>query len=809
MRRFARTPGLSWALLFTIALGIGSNAAINGFVHGLQLRNYSPLAGKDDIVSLFRTDARGMAGPLTFAEYDVLQRRRGEFEWLGAACIRRTNLQWKGQESVWTVAEVTPELANALGLPAGLRTDLPGVEGLYTGEPIDIWEPLTRTPEPESRNVWVIGLRKPGGAALPEGFLVLPFTGMTPQTAEGYNRAGLVLWIAAGAVFFIAIASAASFLLGRATARSHETSLRLALGASQSQLIRQLLADSLLLAAVGGLIGTLIAYWTSRIVPYFLFAEDAERLIFAPAFSTVAGASAVCILLTILCGLLPVLAIPQANPAAVLRRESTGPSPWLRRVRTGIVVCQLACCCALATSTAFLMAGLRNASRTSAGRVLGNPILATVHAHPDAGPTYFARIEGVAKSIPAVRGTAWVGVPPGGRPAWRTFRIEPRQMPLREVSLQMIAFSPAMTENFRLPPSAGRMFGAEDQGCRTAVVNEAAAATLFGARTPGRALWDAGGEPLDVLGVVAMRKAPGPPTIYYYEGPGGAGAGRFKTPVDSELLRVELSANVVSPGYFESMGGRLIAGRMDGVCRTALVNREAAELYFGGHATGAAVIDNNGRRTQIVGVIETEPLGAFQRREDPGIYFPMARDWLPRMTILLQTEQADLLLDEVRRRFLAVDGAGPIPMVVKTLENQLGETSFATLRIVTLIAAASTGVALLLGLVGLFGVLSDSARQRSRELAIRIALGARRRNVAGHILRDGGRVAVAGSLGGIAGSLLLARLLAPMTPAGYSPAPWVWLAGPSVLIGTVIAASILPALKASMANPLVLFRDQN
>jgi HAMP domain-containing protein len=822
-RSFSRTPGLSLVLLLTIALGIGSNASVSGFVRGLTKRS-SPLAGVDRVVSIFGRDSRGEAGPISFADYLDLRANADAFEWIGAARVTRGAVKLAGQEAIRTVAAVTPELAGSLGLPTDERVSSHELEGLYVGQPVDVWAPLGEEQagggDAGARNVWVIAKLRPGAPMKAGDYLVLPYTGMTPQTADGYARAGLVLWIAAGAVFFIACANTASFLLGRATSRSHETSLRVALGASQSQIARQLLSDSILLAVTGGLLGLLLAVWTSRIVPALLFAGDAERLVFVPEITNVAVASAFCVCITILCGLMPLIAIPHARPAAVLRRESTGPSPLVGRVRTGIVIAQLACCCTLATSTAFLVAGLRSAVRTSAGRELGDSILATVQSHPDVGLPYFQRIESVARDMKAVRETAWVGVPPGGQPTWMSFRIEPRQLPLREITMDAVVFSPPMVELFRLPPAAGRMFGVVDRGCRVAIVNEEAAAGLFGRETAGRSIQDPAGQPVEVIGVVAHRAAAlQRPSIFYYESPGVASlgnivAGRFQAVIASGLQRAELAANVVSPNYFESTGSLLTAGTVNPDktkrrgCRTAVINQEAADLYFGGSAVGAAVIENNGRRTEITGVVRSSLLGTFQRREEPVIYFPMVQDVLPRMTIVLRTQNGELV-DEVLRRFEAVDGRGPAPIVVKSLETHLRETSLAPLRIVAVISGASTAIALLLGLLGLYGTLSDSARQRGRELAIRIALGARRRHVIGHVLRDGGRLAAAGALAGLAGSLVIARLLAPITPVDYSPALWVWMAGPVVLAVAVTIAGVLPARRASMADPLMLLRDNN
>ncbi len=130
------------------------------------------------------------------------------------------------------------------------------------------------------------------------GFAV-PHTGMTPQVSAGISRIARLLRFAAGAVFVVACGNIVSFLLGRAFTRSHETSLRVALGARGWQLIPELLSDSIVISIAGGLCGMLLALWTSRILPAFLFEQDAERLLFAPDLFSIVIASAACVAIII------------------------------------------------------------------------------------------------------------------------------------------------------------------------------------------------------------------------------------------------------------------------------------------------------------------------------------------------------------------------------------------------------------------------------------------------------------------------------------------------------------------------------
>jgi hypothetical protein len=820
VRSLARTPGLALALVFTIAIGIGSNVTIDGFVRGLLTRG-SPLIHQE-FLSVFARDAQGRPGPLTHEQYVAL-RAEAAFSWIGAARVTQTTFDLGGGEETLAAAAVTPELAELLMLPVhqgvvvshalgerrGKASGVAGVapewlDGLYAGRPIDLWIALG---EGGGRNYWVLAKGAP--ARLPDGIVAVPYTGFTPDTAEGVGRVGAALSLAAGAVFFIACANVASFVLGRSSARGRETSLRVALGASRGQLARGLLADTIAISTAGGAAGLLLAVWTSRLLPALLFDQDAQRLVYAPDFARIAAVCAACVAMTLLCGFLPALAMPHKRPGEILRRESAGPSKGIRRLRTGLVVAQMASCCALAVSTAVLFGGLRAAMQTAAGQRLGKPILAGVHAHPGWGLRYFREVERAARAMPGVAWVEWSGRPPGGQPTWLSFRIEAPGLPLRNVPLDVAWIDADSLDLFHLPPRAGRLFGIGDRGRRVAIVNEAAADALFGAETVGRTVEDEGRAAVEIIGVVATRRA-SRPAIYYYDDtrPRTAGQSTFRAHVPSKLDRVELEANVVSPGYFIVMSFALLKGRLFSDSG-AIVNREAADLYFGGNAVGAAVIDDRGRRATIEGVVETSLLGTFQRRADPAIYFPMSQDWLPRMTMIAGARESDeRAVAELLRRVEAVPGRAGSPILVKSLEQHLSQTAFAPLRIATLLIGACAAAGLALGILGLYGAMSDAALQRRRESAVRIALGAQRRHVVGQVLREGGRLAAAGAAVGTGASIMLARSLAAIAPGGAAPPLWVWLAAPAALAVAVAVASVLPARGALMANPVEALREE-
>src|SRR5262249_2888557 len=131
------------------------------------------------------------------------------------------------------------------------------------------------------------------------------------------------------------------------------------------------------------------------------------------------------------------------------------------------------------------------------------------------------------------------------------------------------------------------------------------------------------------------------------------------------------------------------------------------------------------------------------------------------------------------------------------------------LRITIVILAASAAVALLLSVLGLAGVLNDIARQRRRELAIRVALGAQRWRIAYLIFKEGSRLACAGVILGTIGFIALRRLLNDVTSRDTSPRLWMWLAAPLLLEVAVMIASLFPMRRASISNPIASLRDNN
>ncbi len=868
LRSLARAPVWTAALALTIALGVGSAAAVQGFVRGL-LTTDLPIFAIARVVTVFATDTTGGSGPVPFDVFSALKGRADVFESLGAIRQSQQRVTIGQRSTLMSVAAYTPDIAAVLPVPArngatlshsvrfaqfpaevdptgraiqigADRTLIAGampfwLEGLYRGRADDLWVPLGESDRDGSTGpVLVLGRLRPGvstaaaqaaiEAIAPDTAIsLLPYTGQTPEAASGMLRVGALLRLAANAVFLIACANVAAFLLARAWARARETAVRVAIGARRRQLLRQLLIDSAVIAIIGGAAGIVLASWVVDIVPWMFFDQDADRLVFAPDARGILMTAILGITITIACGLAPLFETRDDQPSGVLQREVAGPSKAMVRISSGLILLQMAGCSLLVISTGLLLQGFRTALETGAGRRLGNPVLATLEALPSPDPAqgreYFSRSLHAVGSIITLSNTVWVARLPGVRPAWQPMRFDPPAPQRREIGMAIEPLTQDALARMSLPPVGGRLFGAFDAGqCRAIVLNEAAATTMFSGDPVGRLIDTPAGGPVEVIGV-ARSKDPrlgSRPTAYDHPAAaaplGLDGHITFLAPPAEELETGLVDVNIVSPNYFEAMGFALVAGQLFDAagrgCRIGVVTEEAAARYFAGNAVGGAVLDAGGRRTDIVGVVRSTTLRTGQRPPEPAVFLPMTQDYLPRMTAMLTVARADAATQgAVRQRIAAVTGGRSDRLVVTTLDDQLSRTALATERIATTLVATFAVIAVTLSSLGLYGLMSDAARRRQREFAMRLALGAQAWRVVRLVMAEGLRLAAIGAAAGMVGSLVVARWLTAIVPAVGWPSTLLWLAPLVLLAGAVAVASVIPARRALSVDLLSLMRD--
>jgi putative ABC transport system permease protein len=273
----------------------------------------------------------------------------------------------------------------------------------------------------------------------------------------------------------------------------------------------------------------------------------------------------------------------------------------------------------------------------------------------------------------------------------------------------------------------------------------------------------------------------------------------------------------VTPGYFSLMRVPLMRGRVltdqdrAGAPMVVLINASLARRYFpnedplGKRIAFDRVPDSTSVWRTIVGVVGDERQTSLATEPSIEVIAPVAQDRFRGMTLLLRTKGDPLALAPLARRFVADLDPKLAIESVKTMDTVRAE-SLATQRFLMTLLLGFAGAGLLLAIVGVYGIMAQVANGRTREMGIRMALGARASAVRWLVLRHGLLVAGVGLAIGIAGALLGTRamrsLLYSVTPAD----PATFLAVPALLIVTAAIASWLPAARASRADLVTVLR---
>jgi hypothetical protein len=681
---------------------------------------------------------------------------------------------------------------------------------------------LTRTPLWTTTLVVTIALGIASTASV-DGFVrgLIAQAGVSAdaEAADSIARIGRLLRVAAIAVFAIACANVAAFLLARAAARTRETAVRVAIGAGRAQLIRQVLADSVVIATAGAIAGAVLALWMVRVVPALLWSEDASQLTLAADPVEIAIVAATCAFITILCGLVPLLET-RDDPGAIIQRENSGPSRASVRLGAVLVTAQMAICTLLVIATGLLLSEFRSALQTTTGRRLSHPIVASMESlqtsskttEKTSGLRYFDEAMRVIREETSATSITLAATVPGNRPIWQSFEFENAGLPMRELSF--VSTSRTL-ETLVMPPVAGRLFGNLDLGpCGGVVVTPEAAREIGDPPVVGRSIETPTGW-ADIVGIVDVRDESVARVFHYVPSEDEA----IAPPVRATYRAVRppseattLDVNIVAPNYFAFMGFPIIEGTNFAAgaepCRVAIVNQEAADRYFNGAAVGAAIIDRLGRRTTIIGVINAAKLRAVGRAVLPTVYFPIEQDFLFRMTLIAETGGIkDAMLERLHRRLMQIPGGREDKIIVSSLDDHLSRTAFAPERIATVLVGASAAIAVTLGMLGLYGLMNEAARRRRREFALRIALGGRGRHLIAQVIGEGMRLVVGGTIAGVVGSAMVAQWINRATPTDEPLSPWIWIAAPIASTLAVLMAAVLPARAALASDPLMLMKE--
>ena len=834
VRSLARSPGFTAAAVLTLAVGIGATTAICSVVNTILLRPL-PLRDADRLVRILESDRPRNMPAVSYREYLDWQSRTTTLTGLAAATynpqvvmatpaglVRVTAGQVSsnyfeviGARALLGRTLVSADAANpdvmVLGYSAwqrhfgsdpeaigsvvhfrsgglaGRSLTVIGVvpESMETiGAPMDFYTPIAAVPNAGAISVaQLIGRIRDGtalaaaadeanviGAAVrpPRPASARPLTAARfevrslkdamfdpPPGRQGGSdipSARSVLRIFLGAVtvvLLIVCANVANLLLARGTARRRELATRLALGASRWQLVRQILAECVVLAAAGGAIGAgLGAAGVSAIK--WLATVDAQgvfKLVFGenllpranevgidvPLFGIT---FAIAVSTTFAFGLLPALHLSRSNQLQAIGSRAGGTTRKDTRIRTLLVVGQLAMATVLLVAAALLSASFVNLAGVEKGYNPAN-VLAFQLVLPGEYPT--ARkaesIEAVLRAIRAVPG----------------------------VSVAGFAY-------------AGILVGVQDT----------------------------------VGSFVPSGSAP--------ETAGTQDRPRLKS---------------LSAGYLESAGATLLDGRLlsDSDAAQAppviVINKTVQRRYFGNVSPVGGFMDWHGGRgrhvpVQVVGVVADVRQGALHREPYAEIFMDyrqviaLQQRWgspagavdhvaFGFMSFAMRTRGNPTgLIPQVRQAITRADPNAALDAIMPM--DSLVAHSVARQRFYAVMLAAFAAVAALLGAIGVYGVLAYFVVERSREIGLRMALGASRRQVLGLVLGRGLVCAAIGITLGLAGAAAGTRYLQAML-YGITPLDGRTFGVVAVGFATVAAlASYLPARLATDLDPMVALR---
>jgi predicted lysophospholipase L1 biosynthesis ABC-type transport system permease subunit len=211
---------------------------------------------------------------------------------------------------------------------------------------------------------------------------------------------------------------------------------------------------------------------------------------------------------------------------------------------------------------------------------------------------------------------------------------------------------------------------------------------------------------------------------------------------------------------------------------------------------------------EIVGVVNDVKSSSIGGDPVAEVYAPQTpTDFIGEMTIVVRTAgDPNSLVPEVRSLVAAKDTDMPL-RDVRTLEDYVSD-SISAPRFETLLLGNFAGLALVLTAIGLYGVVSYSVVQRAREMSIRMALGAQRKAILSKVISEGLMLALMGVAAGLAGSVLVARLMKSLLYGIGANDPATFLVVPLLLILVALLASYIPARRATLLDPMAVLREQ-
>jgi len=805
-RMLRKNPGYAALAIITLALGIGANTAIFSVVNTVMLRPL-PYPDADRLVMLSevaRNRGREESMSVSWQDYQDWRKQARSFQYLGV--FRGQNLTLTGVEHAERLvgAMVSADLLNAIGIRALLGRTFVSDEDTAGAAPVvilserlwrnrfaaapdivnrtitldggnysvvgvfpasmrfpsrltDIWVPLglyVQGMPPDRGNhpgLGALGLLNRNvsvdqgrseietiaqrlGQQFPDSnsSVGVQLTSLYENTVSGVQKTLLVLLGAVVFVLLIACVNLANMTLARGESRVRELAVRSALGASRSRLVRQLLVESSLLAAMGATLGlawawmalkALVASQPSSIPRVDLIGIDLQVLGFT---------CLIAVTVALLFGLWPALRITSLKPRLSFRELGMAASPR-SRLRSLLVVAEISLAMVLLVGAALM---LRTFSALS---------------HVELGFSPERVI------------TMRLNLPP------RNYSNE-----------RWVAFYRNLLSRVEAFPAVQ----AQGISSSTPLVGGGSESSIFPDNVP-----------LDPS---------------KYQGPG-------------------CTFSAVSGGYFAAMGIRLVKGRTftDHDSSTSppviVIDEAAAQTFWPDqNPIGRRVVFEFGGRTvqdprpvwrEVVGVVRTvRHYDLTSNISRVQVYVPYAQPpmWfqtLPVMTLMVRTAiEPEQMVNSVRNEVAALDPALPV-FSVRTMTEYVDGVLEQPKLSMGLMASFGT-LALLLAAVGIYGVLSYSVSQRTREIGIRTALGASRADIMQFIMGEGARPIIAGVVIGVIASLASTRLIRGLLYGVSATDKATYLLAPTVLLVVALTATFFPARRAARIDPLDALRHE-
>lgn len=798
LRGLKKNPGFAAVAVLTLALGIGANSVMFSIINAVLLRPL-PYHDPQDLVLLSEHWPQFPRLSLSYLNYKDWRDQSRSFEAVGA--VRNFVMTMTGIDEAERIPaqNVTASLLGLLGVQPELGRPFDATEDKPGARPVvlishSLWQQrfsssqnvLGKSITLDNQNYSIIGVMPPGFEVLQQApDVILPFepwastlpndrswhpgilpiarlkpgvsleqaradiatiagrlakeypendSGVTSlvdrmqdQIVQNARPALLILVAAVVAVLLIACANVVNILLVRATTRRREIAVRVALGARRSDVVCQLVTESILLAVLGGAVGLFLA-WNALPVLLRLAGNSLPRSNGVSLDVYVLGVTAfIALLAGILFGLVPAWQAWRVDLRETLGESSRGGSSQsVLRTREALVVSEVALAMVLLSGAGLLLRSFERLSQVSPGFSADHILLADIVRSPSAYRDsnvrlgFFDRLFEQVAALPGVRSVGGVSfLPVTGTGSALHFNIQGR------------------------PPRSPQEY-----------------------------------------------------TISNYR--------------------------VVSAGYFKALGVQLLAGRWlqdrdrEHVPDVVLINSSFAKTYFpnqsplGQHIQLGATPDAIVPWMEVVGVVgDVKQSLASESSTEMYVPYRQADKVLPvfAMSLVVRTV-GDPLVQAGSIRAIARDLDANQPITgIRTMEQNISQ-SVSEPRFRTILLAIFASIALALAAVGIFGVMAYSVVQRTREMGVRISLGASQGLIFQLILNRGLHLTLLGLAIGLAATFALTRYLSSLlfNVPSYDPLTLV-----GVTFGLLVVslfACYLPARRATLVDPIVALRQE-